>query len=541
MQTCHPIGFPVVRSLAHGPDAPTVLLIHGFLDDLSVWDGVIDGLGDEVATVRYDLPEFGRRAGTVTDTSAITLAALAAEAGAVIDSIAGPVIVVGQSLGSQVAELAAAAHPDQVRGLVLLTPVPLGGTHLPAEVVAQFQSTDGDSAAQRAARGAISPHLDDAQLDRLTDIGRHLAPGVAAHYVDVWNNGVADAPATSAYRGPVLVIRGGADGFVTAELVDAIAGRFVDAEIRTIESGGHWLHVEFPEAVAAMIQDFAAPERYVMSTSGTTYPTLRTNRDGRVLDVEIDAPPMNLIGPTLVRDLVALIGELESDTDVRVLVLSSADPDFFVPHVDLTKVAEYTAEAAKAGDPADASLGMLFRKLSELPVVTIAKLRGRARGAGSELALACDMRFAARENAVLGQPEIGFGAPPGAGGIQHLARLLGRGRAMEALLGAADFTADEAERYGWINRALPDDELDEFVAHLARRIASFPADGVRAAKQVLNELTLPAAEAVRADAKRFRQHIGSDEAQARTAVLFDRGLQTRGDLELNLADHLERL
>src|SRR4029079_5797370 len=100
-------------------------------------------------------------------------------------------------------------------------------------------------------------------------------------------------------------------------------------------------------------------------------------------------------------------------------------------------------------------LGMLGHRLSELPVVTIAKIRGRARGAGSELALACDMRFTSRENAVLGQPEIGFGVPPGAGGVQHLARLLGRGRAMEAILGAADFNADEAERYGWVHHGVP--------------------------------------------------------------------------------------
>jgi enoyl-CoA hydratase/carnithine racemase len=147
---------------------------------------------------------------------------------------------------------------------------------------------------------------------------------------------------------------------------------------------------------------------------------------------------------------------------------------------------------------------MLWHKLSELPVVSIAKLRGRARGAGSELALACDMRFAARENAILGQIEVGTGAAPGAGGVQHLARLLGRGRAMEAILGAADFNADEAERYGWINRALPDAELDAFVAHLARRIASFPAEAVLSTKQVLNELTLPGADAIRADARRFQ-------------------------------------
>jgi enoyl-CoA hydratase/carnithine racemase len=215
---------------------------------------------------------------------------------------------------------------------------------------------------------------------------------------------------------------------------------------------------------------------------GQEYRTLRvTPGEDGVLGVVIDAPPMNLIGPDLIRDLVALLGELESGADIRVVVLESGDPEYFVPHVDLTKVAEYTAEAAKAGGPGDASLGMLWHKLSEMPAVTIAKIRGRARGAGSELALACDMRFAARENAILGQIEAGVGALPGAGGVQHLARLLGRGRAMEAILGADDFDAETAERYGWINRALPDADLDAFVARLARRIASFPADAVLAA------------------------------------------------------------
>jgi enoyl-CoA hydratase/carnithine racemase len=273
-----------------------------------------------------------------------------------------------------------------------------------------------------------------------------------------------------------------------------------------------------------------------------TYRTLRVAQsDEGVLSVVIDAPPMNLIGPELVRDLVTLLSELESDEDIRVMVLESADPEYFVPHVDLTKVAEYTAEAAKAGGPDDASLGMLWHKLSELPVVTIAKLRGRARGAGSELALACDMRFAARENAVLGQPEIGFGAPPGAGGVQHLGRLLGRGRAMEVILGAADFDADVAERYGWVNRALPDAELDAFVARLARRIASFPADAVRSTKQVLNELTLPGVDAIRADARRFQQLVGSETVKARAAILFAEGLQTRSPLELDLGDRIESL
>jgi len=179
------------------------------------------------------------------------------------------------------------------------------------------------------------------------------------------------------------------------------------------------------------------------------YRTLRVAPgDMGVLGVVIDAPPMNLIGPELVRGLVGLLGVLESGQETRVVVLDSADPDYFVPHVDLTKVAEYTAEAGKAGGPDDASLGMLWHKLSELPVVSIAKIRGRARGAGSELALACDMRFAARENAILGQIEVGAGTTPGAGGVQHLARLLGRGRVMEAILGADDFDAEQAVTCG---------------------------------------------------------------------------------------------
>ena len=273
-----------------------------------------------------------------------------------------------------------------------------------------------------------------------------------------------------------------------------------------------------------------------------TYRRLRVApSDDGVLSVVIDAPPLNLIGPNLVRDLVTLLSEVEADADTRVMVLESADPEYFVAHVDLTKVAEYTAEAAKAGGPEDASLGMLWHKLSELPVVTIAKLRGRARGAGSELALACDMRFAARENAIFGQPEIGFGAPPGAGGVQHLGRLLGRGRAMEVILGAADVDAEVAERYGWINRALPDAELDAFVAWLARRIASFPAEAVRSTKQVLNGLTLPGADAVRGDARRFQQLVASEAVKARAAALFAQGLQTRGQLEHDLGDRLGSL
>ena len=269
--------------------------------------------------------------------------------------------------------------------------------------------------------------------------------------------------------------------------------------------------------------------------------TIATRASGRVLHATFGAPPMNLIGPEVVRDLATLLGALYDTADFRVVIFDSADRDFLFPHVDVTKVAEYTAEAAKAGGPGDESLGMLFRKLSQAPVVTIAKLRGAARGAGSEFALACDMCFASREGAILGQPEVGIGAAPGAGGIQHLARLLGRGRALEVILSSEDVDADLAERYGWINRALPGAELDAFVDDLAQRMAGFPAEALVAAKAAVNEVTLAGPGEVRADARLFQRLVRTDAAQQRTAQLLERGFQTRGTVELELGQALAQL
>lgn len=248
---------PVTRTPANTAGAPTVLLIHGFLDDASVWDGLVERLGGEVGAVRYDLPGFGTRSDAVGDARGATLESLAAEASDVVRRIDGPVIVVGQSLGTQVAELVAARYPDRVRGLVLLTPVPLGGTRLPDEAVAPFRALGGDRDAQRGARAELSPNLGGEQLDRLTDIGAPVAADVVSHYVDVWNDGVGDAPACSAFDGPVLIIRGGADAFVTEELVGTVSPRFAQAEVKLIDNGGHWVHVEHPGAVAAMVLDFA--------------------------------------------------------------------------------------------------------------------------------------------------------------------------------------------------------------------------------------------------------------------------------------------
>ena len=250
-------GFPVTRTPANTAAAPTVLLIHGFLDDASIWEGLVDRLGGEVGAVRYDLPGFGARVGSVEEARGATLESLAAEAGEIVEGIDGPVIVVGQSLGTQVAELVAARHQHRVRGLVLLTPVPLGGTQLPAEVIAPFGALGGDRIAQRSLRRELAPNLGEEQLDRLTDIGAPVAAGVVSHYVDVWNGGVSNPPATSAFGGPVLIVGGGADAFSNEQVVNAVSARFADADVKVIEKGGHWVHFEHPGAVAAMILDFA--------------------------------------------------------------------------------------------------------------------------------------------------------------------------------------------------------------------------------------------------------------------------------------------
>jgi pimeloyl-ACP methyl ester carboxylesterase len=239
-----------------GVMATTLLFIHGFLDDETVWDDVISALAGKVGVMRYDLPGFGTRSRAVAAPDTVTLESLAAEAGDIVAGIDGPVIVVGQSMGSQVAELVAAEHADRVHGLVLLTPVPLGGTQLPAQVIAPFRALGGDADAQRALRTELSPNLSAHQLDRLVHIGGVVRPDVAAHYVDMWNEGVNNAPATSAFTGPVLIIRGGADAFVTEPLLAGITPRFVQADVKVIDKGGHWVHVEHPETVATMILEF---------------------------------------------------------------------------------------------------------------------------------------------------------------------------------------------------------------------------------------------------------------------------------------------
>jgi len=268
------------------------------------------------------------------------------------------------------------------------------------------------------------------------------------------------------------------------------------------------------------------------TTQQAVLETISTHREGGVLFAEIACPPMNLLSPELVRDLISLIQQSEVDDSIHVLVFKSADPDYFISHVDVTRIAEYGELATKLSG--ESSLAMLFRYLSVGRLVTIAQIEGRVRGVGSEFVLACDMRFAALESAIFSQPEAGFGLIPGAGAAQHLARLMGRGRALEALLSAEDYDAQMAERYGWINRALPAAALSDFVRSLARRIDSFPTFGVAAIKERVNAAGLAPAEDFRRDSSLFLDCVRNPEAQNRIKVAMKHGFQTR-EAEMALA------
>ena len=241
---------------------------------------------------------------------------------------------------------------------------------------------------------------------------------------------------------------------------------------------------------------------------------------------------MNLLGPELVRDLVSLIQHAEADDDVQVLVFTSADPDYFISHVDLTQVSEYREEAAKL--TGEASIALLFRYLSASRLVTIAQIEGRVRAAGSEFVLACDMRFAARESAIFCQFEPAFGQLPGGGAAQHLTRLMGRARALEVMLSAEDYDAELAERYGWINRALPAVAARRFrrPPSLSASPASRPP-ATLVVKDRVNAIALAPVEDFRRDSDLFGEEVRDPEAQRRIAAALEHGLQTRdGEMAL---------
>ncbi|MFC8779309.1 enoyl-CoA hydratase/isomerase family protein [Streptomyces nigra] len=259
----------------------------------------------------------------------------------------------------------------------------------------------------------------------------------------------------------------------------------------------------------------------------TSPPFRVVQRSAAYWRVTFDSPPINLVTFDTFAALGELVDQMEADDDVKVVVFDSADPDFFLAHFDLVPPKQpYTGPTWLD----------VAARMTRSRVLTIASVRGRARGVGNEFLLACDMRFASKEKAILGQPEVGAGITPGGGGTERLPRLVGRARALEIITGADDYDAETAERYGWINRALPDAELDAYVERLATRIASFDRQPLAEVKALINRSTLPTEDDLTAGQDTFRTSLTWPEAQERIRLLLQRGMQQRGDLEYRLGE-----
>ena len=246
--------------------------------------------------------------------------------------------------------------------------------------------------------------------------------------------------------------------------------------------------------------------------------------------ITFDNAPINMFLPTTIDELGLLMTEIESSPSVKVVVFQSVNPDFFIAHLDV----------AKAAERPDA-LG-LWRKfvlrLSSSPVVSIAKIRGRTRGIGNEFVLACDMRFASRQSALFGNPEVGVGLVPGGGALEWLPRLVGRSRALEIVLSGDDFNAEIAERYGWVNRTLEDNDLDAFVDSLAHRLASFDHETLAAAKAQINRFGMPTATELQSSNDLFFPLLALPGAGARRAKVRNAGYGVPSDFELNFGRYL---
>src|SRR4051794_11555180 len=256
--------------------------------------------------------------------------------------------------------------------------------------------------------------------------------------------------------------------------------------------------------------------------------------------VTFDNPPLNIFGPETMPELNAIVSALETDPDVKVVVFDSAVEGFFITHYNFLANPEETL-GLPPGPTGLQQLPDMLVRISRAPVVSIAKIRGRATGVGSELALASDMRFASREKAILSQWEFGAGLVPGGGPMARLPRLIGRGRALEVLLGADDINGELAERYGYVNRSLPDAELDGFVDALAMRIASFDKQAIAETKRLVNVASLPSDAEIAPEWDAFLASVQRPASQNRIQKLLERGFHRAGDVENRLGFHVGQL
>jgi enoyl-CoA hydratase/carnithine racemase len=256
------------------------------------------------------------------------------------------------------------------------------------------------------------------------------------------------------------------------------------------------------------------------------YQRLRISVEDGICRVTVDNPPMNLLDGGLIVEFGLFIAQVAADGEVRVVIVDSADPDFFVAHADLELIQGLPSDDTTLHDdlsPFNAVVDML----RTMPKATIAVIEGIARGGGSELAMACDMRFAALGKAVLAQPEVAVGIIPGGGGTQRLPRLVGRARALELVLGCGDVDAATADAWGYVNRALAPEELRPYVDDLATRIASFPPDVVAAAKRAVDAAVGDPVPGLCVEDQLFRQTLTGPAAAERMRAFLNNGGQTR--------------
>jgi enoyl-CoA hydratase/carnithine racemase len=255
--------------------------------------------------------------------------------------------------------------------------------------------------------------------------------------------------------------------------------------------------------------------------------------------VTIDNPPINVMGPEMVREFQEVMRALEADEEVRVVVFDSAVDNFFLNHSDfLARLEDLTS--MPAGPTGLPPWPDFLARLTRLPVVSIALIRGRATGNGSEITLACDMSFASREKAIISQWEVGVGMVAGGGPMARLPRLIGRNRALEVLLSSEDLRAGQAEAYGYVNRALPDAELDAFVEALATRIAGFDKWAIANTKRLVNT-SLPPDVELGAGWDACIASLGRPAAQSGIKALMKRGFHKPGDVENRLGYYLGQI
>jgi enoyl-CoA hydratase/carnithine racemase len=269
-------------------------------------------------------------------------------------------------------------------------------------------------------------------------------------------------------------------------------------------------------------------------------PQIRVNKSSPAYwRITFDNPPLNVMGPQFVKEFRDIMADIEADEALRVVVFDSAVEGFFLNHSDFHAKMEDLTSLPQGPSGLEAWPDILVR-LTRAPVVSIASIRGRATGNGSEILLACDMSFVSREKAVLSQWEVGVGLVAGGGPMARLPRLMGRGRALEVLLSSEDIRGDLAEAYGYVNRALPDKELDGFVDALAVRIASFDKWAIANTKRLVNA-SLPTDVEIAAGWDACMASIVRPAAQGRIKALFDRGFHEPGDVEDRLGFYLGQL